>query len=366
MGESPLNAALRAFETVEANLGKAERTLEALLAVVPGGIEFTDNPEYEQKAFALARIVEHLPQIDGWKRDVATFELQAISRMRLDAAELWEPEISIIIENQIGAPSPELREYRMRYDQKRRELLREHLSELIEQVDKVLPEIAAAVSDAGGPRFGELEAAVAEIGMLLGSSIPHPARCADLNRHIRFGESHDIHDIVQHDWPNVRRGLLGSMYGDTEAVPVAVADLGALVRAAPMGPVATTPNWSVLTDGRFERLLYVLISTAEGYENPEWLMHTHAADRGRDLSVCRVFDDPLGGTLRLSTIIQCKHCQTKSVNVADLATIRERVRLWGPPRIDACVIATTGRFTADAVFAIEKHNGSDSGLRIEM
>jgi hypothetical protein len=52
--------------------------------------------------------------------------------------------------------------------------------------------------------------------------------------------------------------------------------------------------------------------------------------------------------------------------VADIATLKENMKAWGEPRVDVLVIATTGRFTADAVAAIEKHNVSDSALWIEM
>jgi len=37
-----------------------------------------------------------------------------------------------------------------------------------------------------------------------------------------------------------------------------------------------------------------------------------------------------------------------------------------PPRVEVCVIATSGRFTTDAVGLIESHNQSDTSLRIEM
>jgi hypothetical protein len=42
------------------------------------------------------------------------------------------------------------------------------------------------------------------------------------------------------------------------------------------------------------------------------------------------------------------------------------MKLWEPPRVDVHVIAPSGRFTADAVTLVEKHNQSDSALRIEM
>ena len=80
----------------------------------------------------------------------------------------------------------------------------------------------------------------------------------------------------------------------------------------------------------------------------------------------RVHADQLGGTLRQRVIIQCKHWQAKSVAPADIATLKEQMRLWEPPRVDIHVIATSGRFTSDAVAIVEKHNQSDSALRIEM
>jgi hypothetical protein len=109
-----------------------------------------------------------------------------------------------------------------------------------------------------------------------------------------------------------------------------------------------------------------LISSETGYENPQWLMKTNAPDKGRDLSVYRVINDSLGGTIRHRVIIQCKHWLSKSIGPSDVATLKEQMKLWEPPRVDVHVIATSGRFTTDAVSIIEKHNQSDNALRIEM
>jgi hypothetical protein len=40
--------------------------------------------------------------------------------------------------------------------------------------------------------------------------------------------------------------------------------------------------------------------------------------------------------------------------------------LWEPPRVDCLVVAISGRFTTQAVHWIEKHNQSNSALKIEM
>ena len=65
-------------------------------------------------------------------------------------------------------------------------------------------------------------------------------------------------------------------------------------------------------------------------------------------------------------IIQCKHWLSKSVAPKNFSEVKEQVKLWEPPRIDILVIATTGRFTADAISLIERHNQSDSAMTIEM
>ncbi len=119
--------------------------------------------------------------------------------------------------------------------------------------------------------------------------------------------------------------------------------------------VVTKLNWDKLSDDEFERLIYCLISDTPGYENSEWLTQTNAPDRGRDLSVIRVQEDLLSGTHRSRVIVQCKHWLSKSISLTDVATVVAQMQLWEPP-VDDLIIATSGRFTSDAVAMIEKHN----------
>lgn len=55
MVESTMNAALRQFETVEANLVKAERLLDAIDEAIPKGVVFGSNSDYESNCYPLAR-----------------------------------------------------------------------------------------------------------------------------------------------------------------------------------------------------------------------------------------------------------------------------------------------------------------------
>lgn len=373
MTDSPLNAALRHFEAAEANLVKIEKVLAEIERAIPEGIAFGENSEYEDHCRTFDALLASLPKIDQWKSEIVLMDLDEIAQNRLDAQEVGEFECMVSVERRIGEPSRLLREYRYRFNQKRRELIRDALIELIDAIDANLRELSRLLEQdsesnetVDSPTFDELKDNVAQINTLLGSSVSKPARWSDLHRHMHFRMLGDLHDIIEHDWPSVKAGLRKSLYGEREPVPVEVEDLGALVSNKPRGPVATKLRWEHLTDEVFERLIFALISSEPSYENPEWLMRTNAPDRGRDLSVYRIHADPLGGTIRQRVIIQCKHWLSKSVGATEIAVLREQMKIWEPPRVDVHVIATSGRFTADAVAIIERHNQSDSALRIEM
>ncbi len=373
MGESELNAALRHFEAVEANLVKIEKLLTEIHEAIPEGVVFGDNPEYENNCRAARDIWDSLPKINEWKPAIGFLDLDEIAQTRLDADEIGEIEMHVSLGQQINEPFRLLREYRFRFNKKRRELIRESVGELVDAIDDNLrnllielrPRLALGKS-VDNPVFDELKNNVDQIDSLLGSSVSRPAGWTDLRRHLHFGMIADLRDIVQNDWPTVKSGLRKSLYGEKEPFPVEINDLEEIVGKHPKGQVATKLRWDHLSDEDFERLIFALISSEKGYENPEWLTKTKAPDRGRDLSVVRVINDPLGGTSRYRVIIQCKHWLTKSITPTEVATLREQMKIWEPPRIDVQIIATSGRFTSDAVAIIEKHNLSDSALRIEM
>ncbi len=70
MNDSPLNAALRHFESAEANLVKIEKVLVEIEAAIPQGIAFGDDPEYESNCRNFDALLESLPKIDGWKPQI--------------------------------------------------------------------------------------------------------------------------------------------------------------------------------------------------------------------------------------------------------------------------------------------------------
>jgi hypothetical protein len=371
--DSAINAALRSFEASEANLDKLDRLFRELRALIPDGINFGSDAKYEELCRSYADVLEVLPKIDGWKPTSMPIDLNDLAQWRLDAAEIGEISASVSADEAVDAPVRELSDYRHRLARKRRILIRGVLPDLIDRADTLIRQLYDKYRNAADtavavvePALDDLRESIQAIDTLLGSSLPRPGRWSDLRRHLTFGRTVDLLDLVRLDWPRVKSDLSAGLYAQNEPIPVEVDDLGALADARPRGAVATKLKWDSLSAEDFERLLFALIGAAKGYENPEWLTNTNAPDRGRDLSVARVTSDPLAGVTRRRVHIQCRHWGVKSISVTDVAGLKEQVKLWEPPRVDVLVIATSGRFTSDAVAAIEKHNQDDRALKIEM
>lgn len=371
--DSPINSALRQFEATEANLTKLERLWSQIEEKTPGGIAFGSNPTYEELVRFYRDILSGLPKIDGWKPDAVPMDLNAIAQNRLDAKDVGEFHMEIDVEEDIQVPGRELARYRHELNRKRRQLIRSIMSEIIAGINdtlsslsKSLPKRPRSATKVKFPDWEKLKHQIREVDSLLGSALPRPRGWSDLRRHLGFGMMQDLLDILRLDWPEVKSGLQKGLYDENEPLPVESADLGALASAQPKGPVITKLKWASLSGEHFERLIFSLISSSPGYENPEWLMDTNAPDRGRDLSVNRVTDDPLSGTMRSRVLIQCRHRTTKSISPSDVAELKEQITTWEPPKINVLIIITTGRFTSDAVAAIEKHNDGDRALKIEM
>ena len=133
----------------------------------------------------------------------------------------------------------------------------------------------------------------------------------------------------------------------------------------PTGAVSTELNWSVLDADGFERLLFELVGTTEGYENAFRPMKVNAPDKGRDVTVDRVLVDRLGGTRREAVLIQCKHYLVQSVTLADCTLTLEQAKLWTDADFRVVVIACSGSFTQQAVEWLERHNAQGSFPAVE-
>jgi hypothetical protein len=372
---SQLDETLRLFEAAEANLDKLEKLWNLLQKNIPKGIEFTTNAIYEDACRSYEQVLLELPLIDRWKPSSLPLDLDDIAQSRLDAIN--DGEIAIQrVERQIEQPGKELREYRFKFNQKRKQLVQKIVFQTLNEIENLLDELKKEffIEDENfkwqkieNPNWQILANKVKQIDILLGSSIPRPSRWDYLQRHLYYSETNDLRDIIYLDYPSVKEELIQSFSLTSELIPVKVHDLGELVASNPSGGVVTQLNWEKLSPKDFERLIYcLLVSEQNDYENTQLLTHVNAPDRGRDISSYRISRDSLSGVTRRRVFIQCKHWRNKGISALDIIILKDQIKLWEPDRAEILIIATSGSFTADAVSFVEQHNRSDSALRIEL
>ncbi len=65
-------------------------------------------------------------------------------------------------------------------------------------------------------------------------------------------------------------------------------------------------------------------------------------------------------------IIQARHWLSKSLSLADVTVLLAQVSLWEPPVVNNLIIATSGKFTTDAIEWIERHNAEGARPWIDM
>jgi hypothetical protein len=369
-----LNDALGQFDKIDANLRRLGKVWEEMASLIyPGSgpiLGVRDKRRYEALRRSFEAMAKSLPAIDGWQYDGYPLEADEIGPFQFETSEVGEPEAYIHADQVIFAPNRGIDEYQFRFDTARRELVRERLRELVIEIDELLARLLEWVTDDRepviDPDWSRLTEAISEVERLAGKDIPRTGRWSDLKRHIHFGQGHDVHDIANLDWPSIRPDIEAGMYSEFESMPVEIDDLAVLVRSKPGGRVSTKLAWEVLNAEDFERLLFNIVSDAEGCENPKWLTRTNAPDRGRDISVDRGLPDSLSGVMRQRIIIQAKHWLIKSIPPVEVLQAVTAVKLWEPPLVNVLIIATSGRFTSDAVAWIEQHNHAGERPLIEM
>ena len=55
------------FEATEANLAKLERLCSEIQKLTPDGLQFGNDPVYEERVRVFEDVLGALPKIDGWK-----------------------------------------------------------------------------------------------------------------------------------------------------------------------------------------------------------------------------------------------------------------------------------------------------------
>ncbi len=144
---SPLDQALKQFDATEANLQKLERLWGEIKKLIPEGMVFGDDEAYDDKCRSFSQILKALPAIDGWSLPDELLDYNAIGQMRFDASEVGDLECAVSTEETIFQQGKSLREYRFRFNQKRKELVRKALLKLVDEVDEDIWAISQKVAN---------------------------------------------------------------------------------------------------------------------------------------------------------------------------------------------------------------------------
>lgn len=362
-----INEVINQFDLVEAKLRLLEELLGKLRLAAPRAVAGANgsaaHAEYERLRQDYARQLQWLRPCEGWVASAVPLGIDDPALTMVAPARATHLCLAEAVE--------QLREYRARFAVSRLDAARSRLQQLVALIDAEVahlvmthPPQADRVAKLASETLNPLSQLIAELDRLTGTKVPGQ-HWSQLYRHLHFACDVDVTSIAQSDWPGVRKEVAALLESRREP-QVNAADLASLAAVPPRGKAVTALNWPRLDDDSFERLLFALLSDAAGYEKVEWLMKTNAPDRGRDVSAWRVRADDLADVDRERVIVQCKHWPRRSVSPTDVADVLAKVTLWEPPPVDILIIATTGRFTADAVKKIEDHNGQRTRPRIEM
>ena len=144
---SSLMLALSEFEIAEANLVKLERLWEEISVMLPTGLSFGSSPEFEDRERAFYAVLAALPMIDGWKPDIGIPTPNEVAQWRFDAQEVGGLSALTAVEDAVEDPGKHVREYRARFVQKRRELIRDALVETMDAIDADIQALRKLVAD---------------------------------------------------------------------------------------------------------------------------------------------------------------------------------------------------------------------------
>jgi hypothetical protein len=364
-----LNDLLNVMDRAAANVVKLEQVWERASTFIPTGPAAGSPPEYDDLCRAWADLLKGLPHIDGWTITDDLPDIDDIGRTFLDYFEIGE--ITHRAYDAGEKPAKDLAEYKYRLNRARRRAARERLQQLTTAIDVALPRLLEGVNRGSqdklaGPEVDAIASAIDEMERLIGDSAERRGRWSDLHRHLYFGQGHDWHDIQELDWPSVRADVEAASLADSDPLPVPDIDLGQASAGQLTGAATLALPWDRLNDDGFERLLYDLLRDFPEHRNVQWLMQTRAPDRGRDLSLDRELKDGTGTVRSERVIVQAKHWLSRSVRPADISDTVAVVKLWQPPVVRGLIVATSGRFTADAVAWAEQHNSEGNNPLIEL
>lgn len=318
-----------------------------------------------------------LPSIDGWRVDCELPDPAELGQMYLDNLDIGLPPTGA--NRLVEAPEHQLAEYRYRLAKQRRRVTRQRLEELVTEADTTLlsivaelpPEVEFPPNNSNSKIVSSSTASVGEIvreiERILGDTVERRGRWSDLHRHLHFSQPHDWREIRDSDWPSVKSDIEAAVFDDSDPLPVPDGiDLGSVVAKDPTAAVSTPLVWENLHAEQFERLIFELLEQLPEFTNVTLLTNPNAPDRGRDLAADRQLTAG-HNTVRIErVIVQAKHWRSRAVGVPELSETLEVAKLWQNPPADWIIVATSGRFTTNAVEWQEHHNARGQRPFIEL
>lgn len=359
---------LNLYDRAAANLRKLESILGEAARYLSTEPFYNPDPGYETLRRGWHDCLMGLPKLYGWTVTEPLPDLRVFGLGSQHDPNYSQQATAATTMANLGN---QLATYGYELEKARRKLVRGRLVDLIDSIDRALPQILTGVArdssdKLAGSLVDSLQRDFDEIERLMGSSPRSSKRWADLARHRSFGEGHDWHDIAMYDWPDVKGDLEDVGVTHFDPLPVDDIDLGFAANNPTTGRATTTLPWDKLTAEDFERLLFDLLRALKNHQNVQWLQKTNAADRGRDLSCERVLETGAGGVRTERVIVQAKHWRTRSIKHSEIAEVVSSMRLHGNPTVNTLVFATSGAFTQDSISWVEHRNSEGVAPFIEL
>jgi hypothetical protein len=356
-----LDDLLGRLDQASANLSRAEVVWARAEPALPRGATWDPTtPQYADLARAWSDLIANLPPLEGWTITAQLPDPGEAGSLFFDYLEADATPFSLLAD--LERPGRDLAEYRFRLARARRSAIRTRLAQLTSEIEGILPSLLVGVARDSrevveNPLTAVVDAHVTEMQRLLGDATERRGRWSDLERHLRWNQGQDWHDIAKMDWPSVKADIDAALHTGVEPIPTPTdVDLGVAAVGLLSGAVTTALNWSAIDADQFERLLLDLLARLSLFQNPALLTHLNAADRGRDLSCERVIPDGAGGVRTERILVQAKHWRSRSLGVLEVSGNVAQAALWTPPLVHSLIIATSGHFSSDAVRWVETHN----------
>lgn len=351
----------------EKNLNQLQAVLDRAIPILPDGPEVFSSPEYEDLQRQWKAGIAQVPPIEGFRITEELPDIETVGWAFVESAETGMPPVSVI--EAVNQPGRQLGKYRFHFGVAKRRLVKQRTEELVDKAERCIAEIAQTVNvDSREPiiddRTETVKGAIDEIESLLSDRLSKRGRWSDLRRHLGYSESHDWIDIRMLDWPSVKADIIEAMSISPDPLEVPDFDLGVLAKN-PTGSISTLGfDWQRITYQDFERLLFDLLSSLEGYENVQWLTDVNAPDRGRDIYLDRMLRDASGSCRYERVIVQAKHYPGRSVQPQDIIKAVSAADSWAGAPVRWIIFATSGNFTDAAIDTVNGRNQRET-LQLE-